>query len=258
MFSYSILQWTFFFYVYSFIGWIIESVIVSLDEKKLVNRGFLRGPYLPIYGFGGIVILFSTLPVQDNPALVYLFGMIGTTLLEYVTGWVMESMFKMKYWDYSGQKFNYKGRISLTSSLFWGFLSLFMVYVLHAAAQKLVFFFSDKALWALVIAISVVFIADSINAFRTALDVNKLLANITRIMEEMEALRVQLTERVENTEYAMRTKNRLQELKTELGSLLGKINFFNTALIKAHPRAYSKHFNNALKTVRKKINERRK
>lgn len=256
MFSYTIVQWIFLFYIYSFIGWIIECTIVSLDEKKFVNRGFLRGPFLPIYGFGGIVILFVSLPVKENPALVYLCGLVGTTLLEYFTGWIMESLFKMKYWDYSGQKFNYKGRISLTSSLFWGFLSLFMTYGLHRIMENFVFLFSERALQVIVCIISVIFLADALNAFRTALDVNKLLAKITKIIEEMESLKEQLTEIVENSEYSANLKKRLQELKAELSGIFSKINIFNISLIKAHPKAYSKLFNNALEIVRKKIEGR--
>lgn len=111
MYSYSFIQWLLFFYIYCFVGWCIESTIVSVDSRKFVNRGFVRGPVLPIYGFGAIVILFVTIPVKESPVLVYVLGAIGTTILEYITGWLMERMFKMKYWDYSDCKFNLKGYI---------------------------------------------------------------------------------------------------------------------------------------------------
>lgn len=258
MFSYSPTQWLLFFYIYSFVGWMIESTIVSIDEKRFVNRGFLRGPLLPLYGFGGIVILFVSLPVKDSPALVYLCGMLGTTILEYFTGWLMESLFKMKYWDYGGQKFSFKGRISLTSSLFWGFLSLFMTYGLHKWVQSVVFLLSENAVLALVISISVFFTVDTIHAFRTALDVKKLLARMNRILEEMEVLKEQLAEKVENSEYTISIKNRITELKAELGASFSKVGFFKTSLIKAHPGARSKEFNRALKALRTDINERMK
>lgn len=257
MFSYSFVQWLGFFYIYSFVGWIIESVIVSVTERRLVNRGFLRGPFLPLYGFGGLVILFSTIPVKNNLFLVFLCGMVGTTLLEYFTAWLMELLFKMKYWDYSQQRFNYKGRISLTSSLFWGALSLFLIFGLHRLVEKVLFFFAPTALNITVFVLSAVVLADAIQAFRTALDVNKLLATITKITEEIEQLKEQLAEKVESSEYARNLKDRLQELRTELTQVLGKISIFKISLINAHPRAYSKNFNKALQAVRGKINERK-
>lgn len=129
--SYSVLQWLLFFYIYCFIGWCFESAYVSLKKRRFVNRGFLKLPMLPIYGSGAIAILIVTIPVRDNLWLVWLFGMISATLLELVTGAVMELLFKVKYWDYSNQKFNYKGYICLSSSIAWGFLSLLLTEVIH-------------------------------------------------------------------------------------------------------------------------------
>lgn len=123
--SYSVLQWLLFFYIYCFIGWCFESAYVSLKKRRFVNRGFLKLPMLPIYGSGAIAILIVTIPVRDNLWLVWLFGMISATLLELVTGAVMELLFKVKYWDYSNQKFNYKGYICLSSSIAWGFCLCF-------------------------------------------------------------------------------------------------------------------------------------
>lgn len=256
MFSYSFLQWILFFYIYCFIGWIIESAIVSFEQKKFVNRGFLRGPFLPLYGFGAIVILFVTLPAKANPALVYLFGMFGCTILEYFTGWLMESILKMKYWDYSCYKFNFQGRVCLRCSLFWGFLSLFLTYGLHRLVETLILSMTKKFTLILVIIMSCYILSDTIYAFRTAFDVNKLLENITRIKMEIEQLKAQLAEKVETSEHTAAIRNRMQDLKAELGMTLNKINFFNKQLIKAHPHAYSRYFNEALKEVRARINEK--
>lgn len=256
MFSYSLLQWIFFFYIYCFVGWIIESTIVSIEQKKFVNRGFLRGPFLPIYGFGALVILFVTLPVKENPVLAYLFGMIGCTILEYFTGWLMESILKMKYWDYSNQKFNMQGRICLTCSLFWGFLSLFLTYGLHKLIEAVILKIDVKSTFIFVIIISLYIISDTIYAFYTAFDVNKLLERITIIKVELEQLKTQLTEKVESSERAATILKKIQDLKNELSTTLNKINFFNRQLIKAHPNAYSKYFNDALKEVRVRINEK--
>ena len=95
MYHYSIIKWLFFFYFYCFFGWIFESAYVSLRSKKFVNRGFMRGPFLPIYGSGAIMMLVVSMPFQDNIFLTYIAGCIGATVLELVTGVAMEALFKV-------------------------------------------------------------------------------------------------------------------------------------------------------------------
>ena len=116
MYQYTVVQWLFFFYFYCFFGWCFESTYVSLKSKRPVNRGFMRGPFLPLYGSGGIMMLLVSRPFQDNLVMVFIAGCVGATVLEYVTGVVMEALFKVRYWDYSNQKFNFQGHICLSSS----------------------------------------------------------------------------------------------------------------------------------------------
>ena len=99
MYVYTPGQWALLFFFYCFCGWVWESCYVSAKQRHWVNRGFLHGPLLPIYGSGAIIILFATLPVADNFWLVYFLGMLAATALEYVVGAVMEQLFKVRYWD---------------------------------------------------------------------------------------------------------------------------------------------------------------
>ena len=140
MFHYEWYQLMFLFFIFCNIGWVIESSIESLYRKRFINRGFLNGPYIPIYGFGGMTILICCMPFQHNGFLVYIVGVLSCTALEFFVGWVMETIFQKQFWDYSMLKFTYKNRISLIPSLFWGLLSLFLVYVLYAPVDKLVSF----------------------------------------------------------------------------------------------------------------------
>ncbi len=128
--AYNTPQLFFLFFIFCNIGWVIESTIESIYRKSFINRGFLKGPYIPIYGFGGITILLCCMPFEENGFLVYLVGVISCTALEYFVGWVMETIFQKQFWDYSMLKFTYKNRISRIPSLFWGLLSLFLVYVI--------------------------------------------------------------------------------------------------------------------------------
>ena len=114
---YTIHQWLLLFYLYCFAGWIWESCYVSLKKRKWINRGFLKGPLLPIYGSGAIVVLVSTIMVQNNTFLIFIIGMIAATILEYITGELMERIFHVRYWDYSDKPFNINGHICLLSSL---------------------------------------------------------------------------------------------------------------------------------------------
>lgn len=258
MYSYTIIQWLLFFYIYCFIGWCIESTIVSVSEKHFVNRGFLRSPLLPIYGSGAIVILFVTLPVRDYPVLVYIFGTIGTTALELVTGWLMEKLLKMKYWDYSDNKFNLKGYICLKSSLFWGVLSLFLIYVIHTPIESLILGSPTVVVITINSVISVIFVTDLAYSIRTALDVNKMLAAITHIKDEIADARAELAQRIEGSEAAVQLNARIEKLRTDRDKINERLNFFKKDFILAHPTARSKRFNDALEELRENLAKRRK
>lgn len=138
MFHYEWYRLLFLFFIFCNIGWVIESSIESLYRRRFINRGFLNGPYIPIYGFGGMTILICCMPFRHNGFLVYIVGVLSCTALEFFVGWVMETIFQKQFWDYSMLKFTYKNRISLIPSLFWGLLSLFLVYVLYKPVDMLV------------------------------------------------------------------------------------------------------------------------
>jgi len=250
---YSFADWIAFFYLYCFFGWIIESTIVSITERKFVNRGFLRLPLLPLYGLGAITILFSTLPFQDNPTLVYLSGAISCTILEFLTGTVMEGIFKVKYWDYSHFEFNFQGKISLLSSMFWGFLSLLLVFQIHYLADKIIMVINDTAVLTGIILISLVFLADMVYSVKTALDVKNILVRMTQIKNEVESLVLQT---IINSEKAHVLKERIAKLSHERQLIIDKLSFYKKALLRANPRAKSEKFNDALKDLKRSIKMR--
>ena len=176
---YSLTQWLLFFFLYCFIGWVWESCYVSTREKKWVNRGFLHGPFLPIYGAGAVTILISTINVRNNIFLVFLLGMLGATVLEYFTGALMEKIFGVRYWDYSNRFLNINGHICLIASLCWGFFSCIMVKIIHSPIEKMVLdipdFITEIVAFVLVINMSV----DFTNSFNEAMDLKAMLDKIT-------------------------------------------------------------------------------
>ena len=185
MYSYTIVQWFFFFYFYCFVGWCIESTYVSIKTKQLTNRGFMRGPFLPLYGSGAIMKLVVSMPFQDNIFMVYVAGCIGATILEYVTGVTMEALFKVRYWDYSNNKFNFQGHICLGTSLSWGFLTILMTEVVHVPVERFVLSIPDMVLKVVTYVLSVVIFADFALSFKAAIDLRDVLVKMEQVKEEM-------------------------------------------------------------------------
>ena len=176
MFNYTVTQWLFFFYFYCFFGWVFESTYVSIKKKHFVNRGFMRGPFLPLYGSGAIMMLVVSNPFSDNIILTYLAGCVGATIWELVTGITMESLFKVRYWDYSHLKFNYKGHICLSSSLAWGFLTILMTQFLQKGVERVAFAIPTTVVSVLAGIITIVIVADFSLSFKAALDLRDILS----------------------------------------------------------------------------------
>ena len=105
--------WLFF---YSVVGWIYESTLCSVRAHKFINRGFLNGPYCPIYGWGAVLDILILGKVQ-NPVLLFFLGAIVTCSLEYFTSYIMEKLFHARWWDYSKRKFNINGRVCLLGAV---------------------------------------------------------------------------------------------------------------------------------------------
>ncbi len=158
----------------------------------LVNRGFLKIPMLPIYGFGSVMMLFVSLPIKDKPILIYFVGMIAATILEYISAVLIENIFKIKYWDYTEDKFNFQGRICLESSLFWGVLSVALTLFIHKPVENFVLSLKTNTIYIIVFIISIIFIIDFIISTKNALDFNKLLSFIYKIKTETENLKLQI------------------------------------------------------------------
>ncbi|MCI8328560.1 MAG: hypothetical protein HFG02_02810 [Oscillibacter sp.] len=186
MHVYTSSQWVLLFFFYCFCGWVWESCYVSVCQRRWVNRGFLHGPLLPIYGSGAILILLATIPVAEDLRLVWFFGMLAATVLEYVTGDVMERIFKVRYWDYSNQKCNLNGHICLTSSIAWGFFSILLVRFIHPPIARLLARVPALCVDPLAFVLTAAFTVDAVRSVQAALNLRDLLA---RAMEENEELR---------------------------------------------------------------------
>lgn len=181
-------QWVLLFFFYSFCGWVWECCYVSACQKRWVNRGFLQGPVLPIYGSGAILILLATIPVAENLWLVYFCGTAAATLLEYVTGWAMERLFRVRYWDYSKQRFNCRGYICLSSSIAWGFFSILLIRVVHPPISSLIEDVPGFLVDPLALVLTALFTVDAVRSAEAALDLGEMLAKLEEENEDLRRL----------------------------------------------------------------------
>lgn len=264
-----------FFYIYCFLGWCVESAIVSFGQKRFVNRGYLTIPMLPIYGLGAVVVLFVSLPVRDSIILVYILGAIAATILEYITGWLMETTLKVKYWDYTGERGNIKGRICIKSSLFWGVLSIFMTYIIHEPIEKFVLSFSVLVLNSLVTVISALFLVDFILSTKKAIDFKHMLEYMERTREKIEELYTELEEKGRTLKESLEDKieesiesqkekydatteeimKKIALLNQKREEAMEKMSGFN-GILRANPTVTSKYFHRALKEIRERMKQK--
>ncbi len=286
MYLYTWYQWLLFFFIYCFIGWIIESTYVSVRSLHFVNRGFLRLPLLPLYGSGAIIMLWLSLPVQGNLFLVFLFGMLGASALEYVTGYAMERLFKMKYWDYSNNPFNLNGYVCLTNSIAWGFLTLLLTEVIHRPLEWLVLGLNGTVCISLVIIVGIIFVTDAIHSTKEALDLGRILETMTKLKSELDEVQVQIsllkaetaqkvsdikTETIQMaTSLKDGTKVKISSLKAETASALkesalverlqsltetkekltGRLTSYRKGILRRNPTASSRLFGEALRELK--------
>lgn len=286
MYLYTWYQWLLFFFIYCFIGWIIESTYVSVRSLHFVNRGFLRLPLLPLYGSGAIIMLWLSLPVQGNLFLVFLFGMLGASALEYVTGYAMERLFKMKYWDYSNNPFNLNGYVCLTNSIAWGFLTLLLTEVIHRPLEWLVLRLNVTVCIILVIIVGIIFVTDAIHSTKEALDLGRILETMTKLKSELDEVQVQIsllkaetaqkvsdikTETIQMaTSLKDGTKVKISSLKAETASALkesalverlqsltetkekltGRLTSYRKGILRRNPTASSRLFGEALRELK--------
>lgn len=218
---YTLVQWIGFFFIYGFLGWCYESTYVSIKHKRWVNRGFMRGPLLPLYGSGAILLLFVTIPFRDSLILMFIAGAIGATALEYVTGVAMEALFKVRYWDYTNRRFNVQGHICLAATTLWGFFALVIVKVIHRPIENLMFQLPNGLVETVVLILSVLSAADFALSFKAAWDIRDVLIKLEEVQREMERmlkrLDVILAFAEDSREQAvMNTYERLDELTEAL------------------------------------------
>lgn len=174
-----------YFMIYSFLGWIMESMVRSVCERKLINTGFLKGPFCPIYGIGATIMFLFLDGFENRPILLFCIAFIMLTAWEYIVGVLLERLFHTKYWDYSDQKFNFQGRICLTNSICWGILGVLFVKYIHPFMQGIIEKVDTNLLNYMIAVLFVIFIADMISSIIHVKNIKGTLEKIENINKEI-------------------------------------------------------------------------
>lgn len=153
------------FLIYSFLGWVIEVFFTCYKDRNFVNRGFLIGPYCPIYGYGCIFMILLLDKYLNDPIVLFIMAVVICSILEYLTSFLMEKIFKARWWDYSERKFNINGRICLETLIPFGLLGCLLMYVLNPLISSLLLKMPHNIIIILSIMLFIIFMIDNIISY---------------------------------------------------------------------------------------------
>lgn len=174
----TLLLYFIYLFCYSIIGWTAETLFIILKTKKFVDRGFLIGPYCPIYGWGSILMVLYLTQYKDNILTVFILGVVICSILEYLTSYFMEILFKTRWWDYSNKKFNLNGRICGENCLLFGLGGIIVIYLIHPTLSKLILSIPTNIFINISIILMIIFIIDNIISLNVINKFKKTLTNI--------------------------------------------------------------------------------
>ena len=205
------------FIIYAFIGWCTEVSYAALDRGIFVNRGFLNEPYCPIYGCGVVIVVAALTPLKDNLLILFAGSFLLTSILEYITGFILEKVFHNKWWDYSNKPFNLHGYVCLKFSIYWGLACTFIMDVIHPIIYKGITMIPHILGVVLLCIIMSAFAVDCGVTVTTILKFNKRL----KVMDEMAAKIHKLSDEIgeniyENVTTAVEKSEEFQETHEEL------------------------------------------
>lgn len=201
-----------YFFIYAFLGWVIEVSYHTVTKGRFINRGFLAGPYCPIYGFGAIAVIFFLTDIGEKSRLILFLGsMFIASLIEFIAGFLLEKIFHERWWDYSNNKLNIGGYICLEFSIIWGVFCFLLYEVAHPMIRKLVGIIPDMALNYIAISLVIVMTLDLIATINTLIGLNKEFKAIEKISKDIKKVSDKIGERVYDK--TLQIENRQEELK---------------------------------------------
>lgn len=241
---YSLYELFAFFFIYAFLGWALEVAYHVISVGQVINRGFLNGPWCPIYGVGMMGILTLLQPLSPYPILQVLGGIIFATLIELIGGFVLFKLFHLRWWDYSKEPFNLGGYICLRFSLAWGLCIVFAIKFIHPVVALNVVILDNIFGYILIVFLCVVFAFDQVVTILSIMNLNKDLKRMNELAADIKKTSDSLTEKI-----GKRTRNaevRVQEGRVQaalakaegrdrLESLQKELRDYMHTMINKHP-----------------------
>ena len=205
------------FITYAVIGWCTEVSYAALDTGKFVNRGFLNGPYCPIYGCGVVIVVAILTPLKDNLLILFFGSFLLTSVLEYLTGFILEKVFHNKWWDYSSKPFNIRGYVCLKFSILWGLACTFVMKVVHPIIYKFITIIPEILGIVILVIAMTAFTVDICVTVATILKFNKRLKLMEDMAQKMHRLSDEIGENIyEGVTNVIEKKEELQDNREEL------------------------------------------
>ena len=150
------------FMIYSFFGWIIEMLVVAMQNGRFTDRGFLIGPYLPIFGIGAVLITLFLSKYSNDVFILFIMSAFLGALLEYIVSYILEKMFHARWWNYEKDKFNLNGRVCLSTTIGFGILGVMLIMFFNPMFLTLLNTISDNILNFVSVFLAIIFIIDVI------------------------------------------------------------------------------------------------
>ena len=203
------------FIIYAFVGWCTEVGYAAVNRGIFVNRGFLNGPYCPIYGCGVLIVVAVLTPLKENLVILFIGSFLLTSVLEFITGFLLEKVFHNKWWDYSNLPFNIKGYVCLKFSIYWGLACTFIMDILHPMIYKFIMII-PHILGIVFISIFVgMFMVDVVITVSTILKFNQRLKAMDEIAKRIHNISDEIGERVYENVTTVDSKQKEHKLVLE-------------------------------------------
>lgn len=246
------------FFVYGFLGWCTEVAYAAAKQGKFVNRGFLNGPICPVYGIGvGVVVQFLT-PVENNLVLLYISSTILVTVIEGLTGFLLEKIFHNKWWDYSEQPLNIGGYVCVLFSLIWGVFCVLIVKVIHPLIDKVLTMIPFVLGIVVMVCLAAGLLADLYVTASGILKMNRRLEAMEKIAAELKELSDKVGENIyenvmEGMEFREEKKARMEELKAKYEEMAENRTKVGERLVKAFPKMQAGQHKEIFEELRERI-----
>lgn len=195
------------FIIYSVVGWIIEIIDVAILNKKIVNRGFLIGPYCPVYGVGALLMLIFLNKYVYDPFILFCMSFLICGILEYLTSYIMEKLFKARWWDYSSNKFNLNGRICLGNLVLFGLGGIILFYIANPFIMKILMSISEPVLNVITFILVFLFIIDFCISFKIIFEFKNIASTARKDSTEEIKKRVKVVIESKSALYRRLTKS---------------------------------------------------